>query len=169
MFIPTPRFLTQWHAKNNMLLEISWFTTWGGARPKTGPIHRHKCASEFKFDPTNQDPNSLDFQHWLTYADFYQWPHIIYFDSWEELANKINTVDLDEVSEKMRLENLKIKHSLQDQYMAIFNKMFKGAKGKSKIPSDNFNEAMKKLWDVDLSLAKTACDDPVTEPEMICK
>jgi hypothetical protein len=169
MFFPSKSLLTQWHKSFNLVREISWFTTWNDHNTlKASPIPRHSCASDLKYDPTKLNPDGEDFQHWLDYADFYRFPHLIIFDSWEDLGKKINTVDLNAISAKMKAENVKIKAKLMGQYVSIFNKMFKGQKERKKIVSQDFNESMMKLWGVDMTKAKNECDDPI-QPSLFCE
>jgi hypothetical protein len=33
-------------------------------------------------------------EHWLRFADFYQFKHITPFDSWDDLLDMLQTVDL---------------------------------------------------------------------------
>jgi len=38
----------------------------------------------------------------LQWADYYVFPHVILFDSWEDLALKIKSVDLPKISAAMK-------------------------------------------------------------------
>ncbi|WP_316838059.1 hypothetical protein [Pedobacter nutrimenti] len=60
----------------------------------------------------HNDPNNYKnlevVEHWLGYADWYdtEWmPYITHFDSFADLEEKINSTDLEGISEKMRLHN----------------------------------------------------------------
>jgi hypothetical protein len=51
-------------------------------------------------DPNN-DRDKDAFLHWIRYADFYQWPHILTFDTWDGLRTLIDATDWDAVSKRM--------------------------------------------------------------------
>jgi replicative DNA helicase len=63
----------------------------------------HESQEEFP-DPNNDtDPRTL--KHWLPYTDFYQWPHVILFESVEDLIDKMQNVDLAATSRAMAKYN----------------------------------------------------------------
>ena len=51
-------------------------------------------------DP-NDDRNKDAFLHWIRYADFYQWPHILTFDTWDGLLLLLDATDWDAVSKRI--------------------------------------------------------------------
>ncbi len=44
------------------------------------------------WDPNNE-LNATVVRQWLSFSDFYHWPHVILFDSWEDLAQKLDAAD----------------------------------------------------------------------------
>lgn len=65
--------------------------------------------SEHLYSPNiemNQDPEAE--MYWMQYADFYDWPHITYFDSINHLKDLLLNADLKTIHEKM-LEELKLR------------------------------------------------------------
>ncbi len=77
------------------------------------------------------DPNNyknLDVvEHWLGYADWYdsEWmPYITHFDSFIVLEEKINSIDLEGISEKMRLHNEIRKQKIQMLWNHELNILF---------------------------------------------
>ena len=58
-------------------------------------------------DPNRYDDISI-MSNWIKLSDFYntEWmPNIVYFDSFDDLLNKLQTVNLNEISEKMKTFN----------------------------------------------------------------
>lgn len=105
VFIPSKRFLVElWrsYSRLGVLSELSWNQVLGLAP-----------QSQIPFNRSVPDPNAFDsleaVEYWLDFADFYNedWmPHLVYFDSWEELDYKLSNTDLNNVSCKMREFNL---------------------------------------------------------------
>ena len=53
-------------------------------------------------------PNAMDKEsefYWLQLADFIQWPHVTYFDNFEDLEHKLLTADFDKIHGLMVEEN----------------------------------------------------------------
>ena len=42
--------------------------------------------------------------YWLQYADFYDWPHIQYFDDYQDLKHKLLNSDFKYISDAMKKE-----------------------------------------------------------------
>ena len=76
------------------------------------------------------DPNSdLDEDavfYWLQFSDFYQWPHIIYYESVEDLVNKMLTVDLAEISRRMAKYNYRVGQLIKDTWSKVLLKITEG-------------------------------------------
>lgn len=80
--------------------------------------------------PNVPDPN-VDVDHeavyyWLGFADFYQWPHLIYFSSMDELVQKMARTNLTEVSEQMRLHNQKVRQEIKNTWSDVLLKITSG-------------------------------------------
>lgn len=45
------------------------------------------------------------FRYWLQFADYYRWPYVTVFDSWPDLIQKLQTLDLRKLSDSMRAFN----------------------------------------------------------------
>ena len=59
-----------------------------------------KAHPAFAFHPDDNSEQALG--AWLQFADYYQWPHIVTFDSWEDLAAKLGSTDYVAVSNAMK-------------------------------------------------------------------
>ena len=98
LFCPSEKFMMELYSKyeNYVLCELTWNKT----------LHYHS-GSSIDCDRSN-DPNRYDdisiMSKWVSYSDFYnkEWmPHIVYFDSLDDLLDKIRTTDLMDIHLKM--------------------------------------------------------------------
>ncbi len=76
------------------------------------------------------DPN-IDVEYdavfyWLQFADFYQWPHLIYFSSMDELVHKMAHTNLTEVSLRMQAHNKVVRQNIKDTWSDILLKITTG-------------------------------------------
>ena len=85
---PTARLLAEWHMQYRMVSELTWSLVFRDLGSRKGVLPRHPSVPEADepFDPNDED-NEVAVRHWLGFADFYTFPHIILFDSWEDLAS----------------------------------------------------------------------------------
>lgn len=56
--------------------------------------HPYSPNTVFGFNPEAE-------MYWLQFSDFYDWPFVQYFDSYEDLVNKYKALNLQEVSQGM--------------------------------------------------------------------
>ena len=128
IFVPSIEFLT----KNKNVVDRSiHYSPYCGHFSDIDP----HVSSIHKFNPN--DDNDEPYKYWLKYADYFQWPYVTVFDNYDDLIEKLNTVDLKKISEKMKAYN-KIKETdLLDNWCQIIKKTPKF----QSIPS-NYNEAM---------------------------
>jgi len=117
---------------------------------------RYKVMSHRKFGNTPQDlvsteqsdPNSeekKDLERWFGLANFYHMPHIVTFDSWNDLIEKMEQLDLGEVSKKMQTHNTKERQELIKVWSDIKQHIVQqtggiGSKYKFHIPLQTFDK-----------------------------
>ena len=89
----------------------------------------------------------MDF--WWQYADFYQFPHITYFDSWAQIPEILSKMNFKKISDDMKIHNKKVLKELKKKWIHQFNLSLKGQKGKKEVPK-NYDEAMK-IYDLNYS------------------
>ena len=74
-----------------------------------------------------EDPNDVlnrrALQYWLKFADFYQWPGIIYFDSWEDLLDKIEFANFREASHTMRIYRQEQMSIVRETWKQVFDRV----------------------------------------------
>jgi hypothetical protein len=55
---------------------------------------------------TPYDPHNLDdwkhFHHWMQFADIYQWDHVMYFSSWQDLRTQLLSVDMHDMRNRSK-------------------------------------------------------------------
>ena len=93
MWAPAPELLAQWQLKYRVMSERTWDLvrkkrpTRGSPLPRApGASHRHDPNDEF-------DIKAIAF--WIKYADFYEWPHISTFTSFDDLVQQLTDPSLD--------------------------------------------------------------------------
>ena len=101
LFVPSPGLLVDWHIEYGILTERTWSGVMQRPNDKS-VLPRHPDSSSIL---TDVDPNNdLDkdaILAWLQFADFYQWPHISVFNSWEHLWELFRTSNLRAISTAM--------------------------------------------------------------------
>lgn len=63
---------------------------------------RHANSSHARSPETD---DIEDIKYWLQFSNYYQWPYITYFSSWDDLFVKLNNTDFLSIHKKMQLEN----------------------------------------------------------------
>ncbi|CAH1779013.1 unnamed protein product [Owenia fusiformis] len=118
LFFPSLDLLSSWQLTYNVLNERTWSSVFGTIPDKSimpGVLDNVP-------DPNN-DKDLEAIKYWLKYSDFYQWPHIVYFDSYKDLIKKLETTDLRKVSDGMREYNKKVKTDLIQRWQTILEKV----------------------------------------------
>lgn len=101
MFVPTRYFLESMRMDGLALSQLSWHKSlFDGS-------NLSRVDSDFgRFIDPHTDVGMLQ---WMPLYDFYnieEFPHITYFDSWADLADKIKTTDLESISKLMAEQNV---------------------------------------------------------------
>eukprot|EP00698_Gefionella_okellyi_P007975 TRINITY_DN1954_c0_g1_i1.p1 TRINITY_DN1954_c0_g1~~TRINITY_DN1954_c0_g1_i1.p1 ORF type:complete len:365 (+),score=43.45 TRINITY_DN1954_c0_g1_i1:541-1635(+) len=160
LFVPSRKLLKNWHLEQGVLTELTWDRVRQGKPAAGSPLPKHpRCTLNENFDPNNElDPNSLDF--WLQFADFYQWPHIQTWSSFEELVNKLSSVDLGDVSRRMLAHHDHLSRVARQRWIGVLNRMLGSTKSpKIKIVQDDIQRALSLLYKTKLS---ESCTGDVT-------
>ena len=139
LFAPSLRYAIEWHMENGLLYERTWERTLAGwelprrvAVPKCSSTQPHSNAIWPHLDPNNEfDPVAIE--HWIAKSDFYQLPHVVYFDSMDDLVHKLMHINLSSVSAKMRAYNEKLEIDLMQSWDGILRRMFDGLSPASEV------------------------------------
>jgi hypothetical protein len=112
IFIPSIEFLTKF--KLNMNERTVKFGHFCGndadeIKPHTDSAH--------KYSPNDDSDDA--FRHWISYADYFQWPYVTVFYSFDDLFIKLKTLDLREISNKMKSYNRVKEAHLLDNWCRV--------------------------------------------------
>ena len=97
--------------------------TWDGVhgiRPSKSSINAHRSQENVP-DPNNEKDRDA-IRYWIKFADFYQMPHITYFDSVLDLIRKINEItytELQQISDRMKIYNVRAHEVLLSKWRTI--------------------------------------------------
>ncbi|KAK2144348.1 hypothetical protein LSH36_766g03157 [Paralvinella palmiformis] len=121
LFFPSLSLLTRWHMK----YQVVRLRTWDGYNMKRANGSVIRGVMPGVPDPNN-DYDEESVKYWLQFADFYRWPHIVYFDSVDDLVKKLHTVNLTEISENMKEHNVKAHDYIKRTWSRILLKLTEG-------------------------------------------
>lgn len=124
LFAPSLKLLVRWQLDHLVMNELSW-----------NCVHK-KCEQPSAISPHRQSPhgntdpnrilNETDLEHWLLFADFYQWPAITYFDDWSDLLNKLRHTDYGAIHREMMLFNEQQTNQIVNMWQEIIFRAFSG-------------------------------------------
>jgi hypothetical protein len=110
MLLPSKDLLVDWIGKYGLL----WERVYG---------HPKRLLETITDVPDPNDESSTSVRFWLKFADFYVFPHLVYFSSWEDLVHKLQTVDFHDVSARMKQHSSTEREDLIRKWAAIFSKL----------------------------------------------
>ncbi|CAF0809119.1 unnamed protein product [Adineta ricciae] len=117
LLFPSLDLLTQWHLKYSVVNEKTWDQAWYGTIPNGSRIPGVLSGVP---DPNN-DRDRTSVRYWLNFSDFYQWPHVTYYDSTDDLVQKLTTTDFPSISKKMKEHNKQVKENLLTKWKEILD------------------------------------------------
>jgi len=105
--------------------------TWDGVsgrRPSKSSISVHQSQANVP-DPNNeQDKDAI--RYWIKFADFYEMPHITYYDSVGNLVDKLSKVtslQLRRISDRMKEYNVVAREQLLGKWRTILTVIAKAS------------------------------------------
>ena len=118
---PSVQLLTEWHMIYHMVSERTWDMALHSVVARKSVLPRDVNSTVW-YDP-NDELDSEAVMYWLQFSDFYSFPHVILFDSWEHLAKRLKTVDFADVSRKMCDHNAKELTRIAAQWEEVLGKV----------------------------------------------
>ena len=112
-----------------LLLQVMTKRTWDGVRgrrPSKSSIGAHQSQTNVP-DPNNEEDKDA-IRHWIKFADFYEMPHITYFDSVGDLVDKLSKVTsrrLRRISDRMKEYNVAALELLLGKWRTILRMIAK--------------------------------------------
>lgn len=137
LFVPTIRFLFQLKCMTDYQHKESHYCA-GKVSISRHPNSRHTL------DP--EESTFESFSYWVNFADYYRWPHITYFDSFEELAENLSSTNFEEIRSKMMLENNQRLVDTTEKYKNIIEKV-RTTSGRQ-VPQGRYEDTLQQLWNV---------------------
>lgn len=124
IFVPSLDFLIELHMQHNMVSERTWEFVRTGKRPSGSPLPKHPDYP-VDFDPNN-DIDAAALRYWLSFADFFTFPHIQYFSSFDDLVCKLARTDLKQVSLAMSRHSNRLKKHILSKWQDILERVDAG-------------------------------------------
>ena len=129
IFVPSIKLLTEWKNVNDRTIREPFYCNQvEDIQPAKNTVH--------KYSP-NDDLNEA-YSYWLQYADYFQWPFITEFESWDDLIYKLKNFDLKKISDSMAQFNKIREADLLNNWCKILKRKDKTAS----IPK-SYEEALK--------------------------
>ena len=121
------------HAVHNKAHNISHITS---------TIHPAKSInSRHTANPESED--LADIKYWLKFSNQYYWPHVTYFNSWDELFLKLKSADLVSIRARMIEENDKRLIASAKSWINLISAIERGRQ----VPKD-YEHSLSTLWNV---------------------
>ncbi|CAF4769311.1 unnamed protein product [Rotaria socialis] len=117
LVFPSLNLLTKWHYEYGVVAEKTWEQAFNERRSKSSRI---KGVLTDVPDPNNDYDRSA-IRYWLNFSDFYQWPHITYYESADDLISKLISTDFRMISKQMNEYNRQVGESVVKKWKEILN------------------------------------------------
>jgi hypothetical protein len=164
LFFPDMNLWYSWHKKHRLMSERTWYDGAGIFYKYTSsPLHksfigRHpeSNSSIANYDPNNDFDKDAIFE-WLKLSDFYVWPHITLFSSFEHLMQLLQTTDLKAISTKMKVFNEKEVSANKQTWEKFLGKVRQGRATRIKELPYKVNQALDHSYGIKLDLNTKKC------------
>ncbi|CAF4573824.1 unnamed protein product [Rotaria magnacalcarata] len=117
LVFPSLHLLTKWHYEYGVVAEKTWEQVLNERRSKSSRINGVLTDVP---DPNNDYDRSA-IRYWLNFSDFYQWPHITYYESTDDLIAKLISTDFRMISKQMKEYNRQVGESVVNKWKEILN------------------------------------------------
>lgn len=140
LLVPTRKLLSRWIAEHRIL----WETSYGDPARLNDTLHS-QLPNPNEFGASSREP-------WMEFYDVYQtdvFPHILYFNSWEEAAKLSDSTNFAEVSDNMRRHNMAEFHRIRGMWRTVFDRVI--ANRKEAVPQEErasipINDALRRQY-----------------------
>ena len=139
LFFPSMKYLRTYHSLGADRPITSAF--WCGEKLLDNQMVPHP-SSIHPYSPNAQDSESE--HYWIQMADFFEWPHITYFDDFKDLEHKLLTADFKKIHELMIKEVNRRRAELIKNWCKVFRNVTKGRK----VPQD-YDRALRELYGIE--------------------
>jgi hypothetical protein len=129
LFAPSLDLFVQWQREYGVCYERVY-----GHPQRLVDLLPDSTLLEERFDPTADDEPSL--RYWLNKSDWYVFPHVTLFDSWDHLLELLDEANLDAISARMHEFNLAQHAELRNTWAALVNRIAPDPPGSRPVPND---------------------------------
>lgn len=151
LFVPSQKLLLRWDEEYDVLSEriyghVSADDVRADDDVGAGGLEGDKDLETARLP----DPNvKANLKYWIHLCDFYVFPHVQYFDSWEDLVDKLRTVDMQSVSKAMLEYSEEQRFEIVEKWKQVVRRIVPTSRrgGTSVVPTD-YDGAMQKLYDL---------------------
>jgi hypothetical protein len=146
LIAPSVDLLVKWHMQYRMVSERTWDMALHNRETSASVLPRHTEASPLHvFDP-NDEFNADGVRYWLQFSDFYIFPHVILFDSWEDLAQKLAKADLRSISNAMCAFNKEELARIEAQWRDVLGRVPPASTRPTMSPDLSYADAMNSIY-----------------------
>ena len=146
LIAPSLDLLTSWHMRYRIVSERTWDMALHDRETSASVLPRHPEASpRHVFDP-NDEHNADGVRYWLQFSDFYTFPHVILFDSWEDLAQKLAVADFGSISRAMCAHNQAELGRIAAQWSEVLARVPPSAERPRLSPDVSYDDAMNAIY-----------------------
>jgi hypothetical protein len=146
LIAPSVNLLVKWHMHYKMVSERTWDMALHNKETSASVLPRHAEASPLHvFDP-NDEFNEDGVRYWLQFSDFYVFPHVILFDSWEDLAQKLAKADLRSISKAMCAFNKEQLAQIEADWREVLGKVPPASTRPTVSPDLSYADAMNSIY-----------------------
>eukprot|EP00658_Telonema_sp_P-2_P002063 TRINITY_DN10785_c0_g2_i1.p1 TRINITY_DN10785_c0_g2~~TRINITY_DN10785_c0_g2_i1.p1 ORF type:complete len:506 (+),score=34.67 TRINITY_DN10785_c0_g2_i1:878-2395(+) len=135
LFVPSKKLLISWHMEHNTLWERSY----------GHPAHLMPAEETAMPDPYSD--RLEDLEYWIGLSDWYQYEHVIQFDSWTHMLDLYFSTDLSAIRFKMAEVNRRESDQLVHAWRAVLAKVKRHATPRRLMPKQ-FSHALSSLYQV---------------------
>lgn len=159
IFVPSARLLATWHLEHRLLKERTWMSVFDMPQYESTIPRHHNSSCPLRTDPNNEFDRTA-VEEWVALSDFYTWPHVQTFDTFERLFTQLQSTDLREISHRMRAHNALVQHQVEGRWHHILERVqrYKEAHAQQNLEPlpEDINDALARFYQV--RLQDGSCD-----------
>jgi hypothetical protein len=138
VFVPSPQF----YAEIDREYKISFERLWFGGIPESN-------TTEIKHRPNDTESFEAN-KYWNSFADHYSYPHVVLFDSWSDLVQKLSSANFRRISDSMRLFNAKRKNHIANKWLSFMYDVHVAQRDQRFVPSEHWKSLAATTFDAQM-------------------
>ena len=151
LFVPSKDLLLEWDDKYDVVSERIYghVEREYDARSRAYRMQARADGAGKKKDERDRLPNpnvKTNFKHWIHLCDFYVFPHVQYFSSWEDLVGKLQKANMQGISKAMLRYSDEQRPILVEKWRDVMRKIARPSREGARVVPTDFDEAVKELY-----------------------